>query len=258
VSVVRQLPVDLLDADWRREARSPRLCRGFAAWRAAEPALARFADVVSLQRFLRNPTSAAESDAVLCALLARARQEPLAARVVLQMIAPGLKRLAGHMLTNAYERDELWSALLAAAWEQIRRYPLKRRRRRVAANLLLDAMHAALAEIARRHPNGSELAAASSLQSAREVCASERDVDALLACAVRGGAVSDQEAEVILESRIDGVSLAEIACAQGVSYNTMKLRRQRAERRLLAFLGYAPVPRGQQKRPSFTARIGRG
>jgi DNA-directed RNA polymerase specialized sigma24 family protein len=256
VTSAHHLPVDVLDADWRREASAPLMRARFAAWRDAEPALSRFGDVVSLLRFMRRPGSGAGKDGVLRALLARARHERLAARVVLQLITPGLKRLAGEILTDARDRDELWSALLAVAWEQIRTYPVERRPRRVAANLLLDTLHRTLAELARQ-TRRSIAEVAQSVEGAGWPCADERDVDALLERAVAAAAITPREAEVILVTRIDGIRLSDVARQQGVSYNTMKLRRQRAERRLLAFLGYVPVPRGQQRRPSSGARVAR-
>ena len=59
------------------------------------------------------------------------------------------ERLAGRLLHEVGERDELWSLLLAHLWERIRSYPLEKRPRRIAANLLLDTAHATLAELRR-------------------------------------------------------------------------------------------------------------
>ena len=70
----------------------------------------------------------------------QARADPLAARLVLQALLPGLKALAGRLLLEADERDEVWSALLAHCWERIRSYPLERRPARIAANTLLDTL----------------------------------------------------------------------------------------------------------------------
>ncbi|MHB8242214.1 MAG: hypothetical protein ACYDHN_09500 [Solirubrobacteraceae bacterium] len=227
----------------------------FGVWREAEPALSRFADAAALVRFMHAPGARAEKDAVLCALLRWARQEPIGARVVLEAIRPGLLNLSARIMRDAREREELWSAMFAAVWEGIRGYPLERRPRRVAANLLLDTLHLTLDEL------GCESAwramwlgnfNSGGTAASEEV---EGDVDELLGGAVRACAITPDEAEVILSSRIDGVELADLARSAGVSYNTMKLRRQRAERRLLLFLGYRPVPRGQQNRPSSLARV---
>jgi DNA-directed RNA polymerase specialized sigma24 family protein len=249
-------PDESLESDWRRTVHSALLTDRFRVWRVKEPALARFIDATALVRFMRAPGRRVEKDAVLCALLTWAKDEPIGARVVLETIRPGLLNLSARIMRDAHERDELRSTMHLAAWEGIRRYPLTRRPRRVAANLLLDTMHRTLVELGRE---SAWLAARSFTRIGshgnevpEEVAA---DVDVLLEGAVRAGAVSSDEAEAILSSRIDGVELAELADSAGVSYNAMKVRRQRAERRLLLFLGYRPVPRGRQNRPSSIARV---
>lgn len=250
-----RLPVDLLELDWRRELHGPLLCSRFCAWREREPALSRFVDAAALVRFMRGPGERAEKDAVLCALLAWAKAEPIGARVVLEVIRPGLLNLSGRILRDAREREELWSVMFAAVWEGIRGYPLERRPRRVAANLLLDTLHLTLEELGRE--SAWRAVWLGNLDTDRSAAPEEieGDVDGLLCDAVRACAISSEEAEIILSSRIDGVPLADLARSAGVSYNTMKLRRQRAERRLLLFLGFRPVPRGQQNRPSSLARV---
>jgi len=250
-----RLPVDILESDWRQALHSPLLRIRFGVWRAAEPALSRFVDAAALVRFMRAPGARAEKDAVLCALLRWARLEPIGSRVVLEAIRPGLLNLSARIMRDAREREELWSVMFAAVWEGIRRYPLERRPRRVAANLLLDTLHLTLDELGRE--SAWRTVALGNLDSDRRPAPEEvdGDVDGLVGDAVRACAISPDEAEVILSSRIDGVDLADLARSAGISYNTMKLRRQRAERRLLLFLGFRPVPRGQQNRPSSLARV---
>lgn len=77
----------------------------------------------------------------------------------------------------------------------------------------------------------------------------EGDIEPLLVEAVAAGAISRDEATLILASRFEGRPLAALAEEEAVAYNSLKLRRQRAERRLLLYLGYPPVPRGRQRRP---------
>jgi DNA-directed RNA polymerase specialized sigma24 family protein len=255
-----RLPVDDFslesDSDWQRVLRSPLLNARFRVWRVKQSALARFADPAGVVRFLRGTGPRAEKDAVLCALLAWAKEEAIGGRVVLEAILPGLLNLSARILRDAQERDELWSTIFLAVWEGIRGYPLARRPRRVAANLLLDTLHRTLDELGRESVWRAMFSADNfDGQVTIEDQLNEGDVDGLLDTAVRAGAVTPDEAETILASRIDGVELADLARAAGVSYNAMKLRRQRAERRLLVFLGYRPVPRGQQNRPFSLARV---
>ena len=251
-----RLPIDALESDWQHGLRSPHLAAQFRVWQTKTPALARFADPAAVVSFARGSSSRADKDAVLGALLMWARHEAVGARMVLEIIRPGLLNLSARIMRDSREREELCSMMFLAVWEAIRNYPLARRPRRIAANLLLDTLHQTLVQ------SGAESTwrAAWSFASVedRDVGAAEEvdsDVDGLLDRAVGAGAVSGQEAELILASRIDGVELSDLADTAGISYNAMKVRRQRAERRLLLFLGYRPVPRGRQNRPSSLARV---
>ncbi|HTB50847.1 MAG TPA: hypothetical protein VK701_07705 [Solirubrobacteraceae bacterium] len=249
------LPVDILERDWQRELHGPLLSSRFRAWRDAEPALSRFEDAAALLRFLRGPGPNADKDAALCALLALARGEPIAGRVVMEAIMPGLKNLARRTLVDAREREELWSALLACAWERICSYPVERRPCKVAANLLLDCLRGTLAALTstRRPSQLASLAVLGELESPTS-CEVDGDVDALLAEAMTAGALTHDEAELILTTRIDGASLGDLARSLGLSFDTLKHRRQRAERRLLFFLG-RPVPQRGATRPFSAARV---
>ncbi len=248
------LPVDVLESDWQRELHGPLLRGLFRAWQDTEPALSQFKDPATLLRFLRGPGRHADKDAVLCALLSLAQGEPIAGRVVLEAMLPGLKKLAGRILIDAREREELWSALMACAWERIRTYPVERRPRKVAANLLLDCLRGTLAALsgARRDPAAQAFPPPHELEAV-PVC--EGDVDGLLAEAIAAGAVSRDEAELILCTRIDGEPLSDLAHSQGVMFDTLKHRRNRAERRLLVFLGCRPVPQRGLRRPFSVARV---
>jgi hypothetical protein len=196
---VDAVPIVRLERDLARELGSVQLASRFDAWRELEPALMPFAGPEGLLRFLRRRGAGADKDAALLALLRRARHEPLAGRVVLMALLPGLKSIAGRVLIDVREREELWSALLACAWERIRLYPVARRRRRVAANLLLDCMRGTLAALARERTNRAR---ASADLPADLACAEPEggDVDALLARAVRDGAIAAAEAELVLST----------------------------------------------------------
>jgi DNA-directed RNA polymerase specialized sigma24 family protein len=229
------LPVDIFERDWQRELNGPQLRSRFAAWREAEPALSSFQNPLAVLRFLRRAGSSARKDEVLCALLRRAHVEPVAGRVVLEAMLPGLKKLAGRLLIDVRDREELWSVLLSCAWERIRTYPVQQRPRRVAANVLLDSMRGTLATLssARRDP----AALACKLPGELVAAPAQEGVDAVLDRAVTAGAVSRDEAELILATRTDDVSLRAFAEAEGTSFVMVRQRRSRAERRLRFFLG---------------------
>src|SRR5439155_8242880 len=81
----------------------------------------------------------------LLALLVRAQREHLASRVVFQAMLPGLKSLSARLGRSVVSFEELWQILFACLWERIVTYPVERRPRRVAANLLRDTMKRTLA-----------------------------------------------------------------------------------------------------------------
>jgi len=252
---VDPVPLDRLERELRRELSSSALATRFASWAEREPALARFAGAEELLRFLRRRPSPSEADRILLALLRLARLEAAAGRVVLVAVLPGLKALSQRVLRGADEREEVWSALFVSVWEQICAYPVERRPHRVAANLLLDTLQRTLRAI--RANRSTEALIAFDFHKARSVWAVSDDpaADVLLERAVAAGAITSAEAELVFSTRFDGICLAEIAAAQGEPYNRVKVRRQRAERRLLLWLGYPPVPRRAQRRPPSIARV---
>lgn len=247
-----RVPLDRLDREWHALA-SGVLPARLRVWTLEEPVLAAFASPAALIRFLHTGGAGGDKDAVLRALLARSRVDPLAARVVLQALRPGLKGLAKRIFLDADDVEQLWQLLLASVWEQIRTYPLERRPRRIAANLLLDSMRATLSELARERSRRAELPPSPVVPHAA-AATSAPDVETVLARAVAAGAISADEAELILRTRIDEQPLASAAQEFGVSYNVLRVRLQRAERRLLLHLGISPVPRRRRKRPSLGAR----
>jgi DNA-directed RNA polymerase specialized sigma24 family protein len=244
--------VSRLEHEWIALSRP--LALRLLEWGRRERALARFRSPEELVRFLRKPGCWAAKDAVLGALLARARVEPLAGRVVLEAILPGLKRTAERVILDAHDREELWQLLLACVWEQIRTYPLERRPGRIAANLLLDTRRRALDEFTRERLPRSELPA-EPLAVPATAAELESDVQVLLDRAVAAGAITYEEAELILRTRIDGLSVTAVADEHGLPYITAYMRRHRAERRLLVFLGYRPVKKAGRKAHCSSARV---
>ena len=242
--------LERLDREWRLLAAGP-LRIELARWARRDPGLARFETPSVLLRFLRSPGDPEAKDDLLRTLLTLARSEPLAGRVVLQALLPGLKAQAGRRLFGADEREELWELTLAHCWEQIRCYPLERRPRRVAANILLDTLHATLGERKRERRSRHELTDDDAPLVSRTAAV---DVEGPLRAAVAAGALTGSDAELILLTRIDGRSLAEASTALGVSYNVARVRLQRAERRLFVLLGHRPVPKRGSDRPFSSAR----
>jgi DNA-directed RNA polymerase specialized sigma24 family protein len=263
---VDSVPLEALECEWRTLVHG-QLGVEFRRWCRVEPVLARFGGPGRMLAFLWDERgSSAGQDSVLAALLRLAPREPLAARVVLQALLPGLKKHAGQLLRRradrgkgALERDELWQVLFVSLLARIQSYPLAARPARIASNLLLDTVHVTLAELATTRQALLELPAAEPLEPTAPPTVPE-DVDALLLRAVRAGAIRGADAELIAETEIEGVGLEVVAERLGVSYNAVKVRRQRAERRLLKFLSKEAEipsiqmdPKSRSKRPTSSA-----
>ncbi|BBG20639.1 hypothetical protein RVR_P17 (plasmid) [Actinacidiphila reveromycinica] len=73
----------------------------------------------------------------------------LAARLVVQAMLPGAASTAYRMRRFGHGLDDVVHVVVAALYEVVRRYPLERRPRKIAANLLLDTVKAAHGELAR-------------------------------------------------------------------------------------------------------------
>jgi hypothetical protein len=69
---------------------------------------------------------------------------------------------------------------------------------------------------------------------------------------VHAGALSRAEARLVLQTRFYGVPLASLARARGIPYDALRIRRRRAERRLLLYLGHLDVRFGRRA-PHFSS-----
>src|SRR5205085_1709356 len=143
---------------------------------------------------------------------------------------------------SSLERGDLWQVLFVELLERIQTYPLERRPRKIAINLLLDTVHVAYAELGRARRFLRDIPIDEPLEPPAPSQA-PGDVDDVLARAAGAGAITASEAALIAETEMEGVSLNEVATRLGVTYNAIKVRRQKAERRLVIFLNeQAEIP----------------
>jgi hypothetical protein len=226
---------DLLDQEWRRLRDDDRAARRLPEVGEAAGGAGSFGGV---ERFVRS-AGPAEADRVLVALVARSVEgDTLAARVLLQLLLPGVRRLARTwwVLGDAEERA---AAAVAATYDRIRHYPLARRPRRVAANVLMDAA----ADLRRAARSAAPVTgpAVDSVDTFAALAAGAHgavhpalELAGVLADAVAAGLVTAADAELIAASRIVGTSLSEIARRRGAKLRTLQWRRKRAEAALTA------------------------
>jgi hypothetical protein len=218
-----------LDREWRRLAGSRAAARQLADVRRVAGSARTLADVEpSVRR-----AGPADADRVLLALVARAVDgdglagDPLAARVLLQLLLPGTRNLARRWWALG-DHDERAAAAVAAVYQRIRRYPLARRPGRVAANVLMDASRDMRSAVPRPEVpalDPADDAAATATHPGVELTE-------VLCDAVHEGLLAPAEATLIARSRISGHRLSELAVANGIPERTLFAHRQRAERRL--------------------------
>jgi hypothetical protein len=242
-----------LDCEWPLLARTD-VARAFPRWQKWQPELRRFGTPRQLLLFLHS-APAEQTDPPLLALLALAREEPLAGRTLLQVLLPALKTRADRIIHPSQLREEVWELLLYSAWEAICCYPLERRRARVAANLVLQVVHRTTRELRRtlhdvlatNQPDLGWLCPASTTDD--DSTATDESVpveqtaprarigpEAVVLAGVAAKAISPADADLILRTRVDGFRLRVLARTLGVNYDALLKRRQRAESTLRTLL----------------------
>jgi hypothetical protein len=229
-----------LEEEWRQAGASPAARTALRRWAAADDVLAGLADPASLVERCHDRDQA-DASALLAAVIRHARSDPLAARTVLQAVAPGLaaisRRALGfvgpgwvwasvdeldqHVVTVAYERIHAlapapprWPAraLLDGTWQRVRWYAVRQRsdgRRRAALSEAADTP-------APVPPTpGVELAG-------------------VLADAVELGVLEKLDAWVVFHSRVSGIAMPVLAADVGLGCRRLWRRRERAEEQLVA------------------------
>jgi hypothetical protein len=227
--------IDLLEREWEQLEGAPASAHQLRRLADNEPALAPFATLAPLRKFVEDrATSPEHRDQVLIALVRKAagdKGDDLAARTVLQLLLPGCKALVRRYCWTD-SPDEVAAAVVAEAYERIRTYPVDRRPTRVAANILLDVKQRVFWR--RRAPVGEvghDLSAAA--MPMRDETATAELLD-LLSWAVAHGHLTRDAASLIAQTRVADVTIAELCARHGSEPQTMRRRRQRAERRLKA------------------------
>lgn len=203
-----------------------------ARWQEREPALADVPDLDALAAHLLDRGTPHDArDDLLAALVRLARADGDAATAVIVCLLPGIRRHA-HRMAATGSRGDACAEMVAQTLAHVRRYDLRRRPRRIAANLLLDAMSHTLDARAKDH--------AWSAMTVRldDVTLPPAPVDELdpLEEAVELGLLTRHDAALIGATRCNGLDLGTAAALVGLSYEAAKKRRQRAEARLVRWL----------------------
>lgn len=124
--------------DWADVSGRRRNVQRANTWGLAGEPVTHLDEVLERSGYGQGPTDE-NCDAYLSSLTALAHHDPLAGRIVVQRILPGLIATAirrGRIVAGG--ASGALDELVSAAWTVIARYPIDRRPRRVAANLLRD------------------------------------------------------------------------------------------------------------------------
>lgn len=224
-----------LDAEWRVLAHSRWLREQLQAWGAEDARLA-FDDGEQLVAAAQSrvASSWAERDRVLAALLERADTNAVARRVALQVVLPGVKSLidgvwgwdveerAARVVATALDVLAWCAAEPAGTPQSFRVYANTRRR------VLRTAV---------RHRSEPVVFVGdySPLDAGPDdlKCRDESEwVDELVDWVRRRARIREDAARLVVLTRAAGVSVEELAAANGVDPQTMRQRRLRAERRV--------------------------
>jgi hypothetical protein len=196
------------------------------AWTRREPALAGLT-YGDLRRVLRTGGQD-RKDELLGALIRTTQADPGAFGVVAACLLPGLRRRIGRYAPTL-DRQEALAVMVDALYEAVEAYDTAERSRFVASGLL-ELPTRRLRRAATDQRSWS-LHARHHTDAASSAPGVELSADAILASTVDAGVVTDQDAQLILDTRIAGHSLRDAARRLGLGYESAKKRRQRAEAR---------------------------
>jgi hypothetical protein len=232
-----------LDREWERMHRDPRAIRTTQEWVATglvrrggalADALADLADldvlIAATQRTDHRPGVAGrqgDPDQILLELLAVARLQQLAGRILLQRILPGLLSRSHHYVEPGFAH-RIADIVIAAAWEAIHAYDYERRPRAVAAALISDAVFAAFRQPHRRRSATERVRPIESWARQAADPSSEplQELAEIVAEAQRCGV--DRHHLDLLRGLVRTGSTALVADELGVTARTIRARRDRA------------------------------
>jgi hypothetical protein len=230
-----------------------------ARW-AAEPALAGLASVQQLKDWTQEG-DAARSDAILGALVRHAaavgRRDQDASMVLLHLLWPGIVRVSIHLQSFARTLGDVPMLVIGELAVQIAQFPVERRHRAYAANLLRDTQRALLRELRPYHPENGELfidaVTAAARLPATERWNDDQDLDLvdMLMWACRTGIVEDRDLAVMIElefaREVTETVVRDVARGRGCAVRSVQRGRDRALAALRAhretYLAGRPAPR---------------
>lgn len=242
-----------LEAEWQTLVQSPWFGSALKKWGVGDYRL-NFSTGEELlaEAQSREPESWAHRDRVLSALLAIYPTDPLARRVALQIVLPGLKFLIDDI--RAWDLEERAARVLATGVEVLVRCSTHSAGTppsfRVYANTRRRVLRAA-----QRHRQSPEVLT-DGMEHFTEPGA--EDLEDLVAWVKSEGELSEEDARLIVYTRAAGVPLAEYSSDRELTPEALRQRRLRAEVRLRSgrglVLALAISAAPYERTPSVTTR----
>lgn len=218
-----------LEREWQVVAVSSEADAALQSW-AADPVLGGIRSIGEILERTRPGTNRASADSLLGALLRRAPRNDIAARAALQALSPGLINVARRM--GAARDPDVAAEVVTVALARIKCYPYERRPRAIAANVVLDVLHALWQD---RASAGREMATpAEELHRVAEPERAERaersrpNAREVLEVAASSGRLPAEQLQLVFDAVLDRMPLSTAAAEAGISIKAMTRRRERA------------------------------
>jgi DNA-directed RNA polymerase specialized sigma24 family protein len=212
--------------------------RRFATWATQEPVLAGL-HPSELRNVLLDDTDPIDydrRDQLLGALVRLSHSDEQATLLLIVCLLPGLRRkIAVHGW--GLDRDEAAAIALAALCRRIWTYPLVRRPRKIAMNLLLDTAHD-LIDARRKELAWQATAHLTDHELDRAMPEPAESPDLLWDAARNAGVLTDRELALLRSTSVHDLPITQVAPLLGISHDAARKARQRAVHKLKAWLSH--------------------
>lgn len=219
-----------LDREWDQLSRRPAVVARARSWGVTTTHFHSLDELLRLAGF--KVGSSDDADGVLRRLVIVAAEDPLAARIVLQRLLPGLLAI----VRREQQRDrgvDAFDLLIGEAWLSIVSYRADRRPCDVAARLLNDARHRAFTTPRRRQDRTPEDLVAPARLDVPRLPRPESTFEELTIVLgeARQAGLADDDLAIVCEY-VGGRTAADLAAERKITPRTMRNRRQRALERI--------------------------
>ena len=150
------------------------------------------------------------------------------------LLAPGLQRILRDIFISAHGLSENWLNLWWEFFQSIQRYPLSRRRRNVATNILFDTRHRIRdkQKVENFWQNIIEPIGDHDWETEEDEPSSYSQLASALIEGTDEAGLNEVDMDLVISSRVYDESMKSIAKRLGLDYHNALKRRYRAEKRI--------------------------